>query len=263
MRMFLAATMVAAVMSMGTTAWGTGSVADFDDLSLAPESYWNGADSSGDFSSGAASFNNNYDTTWGSWDGFAYSNLSQQTPPLTGWTDAQYTAVPGSGQASANYAIGYVGWTELPTMTLDQPVSLAGAYFTNNNWAYYSMLSGDSAPAKKFGGDTGNDPDWFLLTIEGFDSQDILTDTVEFYLADYRFADNSLDYIVAGWTWVDLSSLGEVKQVKFSLNSSDVGDWGMNTPAYFAMDTVVTAPEPTTCLLLGLGAVVLLCRKRS
>ena len=247
-------------MLMGTTAWGTGSVADFDDLTLAAESYWNGADASGDFTSGSASFTNNYNVNWSSWDGFAYSNLSQETPPLTGWSAAEFTAVPGSGQASANYAIGYIG-SELPTMTLDQAVQMQGAYFSNNNWAYYSMLNGD-AYAKQFGGTSGGDEDWFLLTIEGFDSQGGSTGTVEFYLADYRFANNSQDYIVAGWTWVDLSSLGEIKQVEFILSSSDIGNWGMNTPAYFAMDTVVTAPEPTTCLLLGISALGLLLRRK-
>ena len=258
MRMCLAVTMVAAIMAMGNSALGTGSVADFDDLSLAAESYWNGADSSGDFTSGPASFSNTYAS--GYWEGFAYSNLSQETPPLTGWSAAEFTAVPGSGQASANYVIGFSGfYGALPTMTLDQAVQLQGAYFTNNNWAYYSMLNGDGF-AKQFGGASGDDADWFLLTIEGFDSANEST-TVDFYLADYRFAENSQDYIVAGWTWVDLSGLGEVAKLTFNLSSSDVGGYGMNTPAYFAVDSFVMAPEPTTCLLMGIGATVLLYRK--
>ena len=246
---------------MGTVA--SADVADFDDLSLSAASYWNGSDGSGGFSSGLASFNNNYSVDWGSWEGFAYSNLTQQTPPLSGWPGlAQYTAMPGSGQSGANYAIGFVGFTELPTMTLAQATPLSGAYFTNNNYAYYSMLNGDSPPAKQFGGTSGNDPDWFLLTIEGFDSQNGSTGTVEFYLADYRFADNSLDYIVDDWTRVDLSSLGTVKKVTFSLSSSDNDpQWGMNSPGYFAMDTVM--PEPTTCLLLLAGAGLIMGRRRS
>jgi hypothetical protein len=38
------------------------------------------------------------------------------------------------------------------------------------------------------------------------------------------------------WQWFDLSKLGEVASVKFTLSSSDVGQWGMNTPAYFCLD---------------------------
>ena len=264
MRMCLLATMVAAIMAMGTTALGTGSVADFDDLSLAAESYWNGSDSSGGFASGSASFNNSF-TDWGdgyiSWEGFAYSNLSGQEDPASS-IPGQYTAIVGSGQSPANYAIGYVGWAGLPSMTLNQAVTVNGAYFTNNYAAYYSILNGDWV-AKKFGGGSGDDADWFLLTIEGFDGANDSTGTVEFYLADYRFENDGLDYIVDEWSWVDLSGLGEVKKVSFSLSSSDNDPtWGMNTPAYFAMDTVVTAPEPGTCMLMGIAAVALLCRKR-
>ena len=263
MRIYFVITMAAvAAMSMGTMALGN--VADFDDLTLAAESYWNGSDGSGGFTSGAASFNNSF-TDWGggitSWEGFAYSNLSQETPPLTGLA-AQYTAVPGSGQASANYAIGYVGWAEPPTMTLNESVHLGEAYFTNNNYAYYAMLNGNGF-SKKFGGATGDDADWFLLTIEGFDGANDSTGAVEFYLADYRFADNSQDYIVAGWTLVDLSGLGEVAKLTFNLSSSDVGDYGMNTPAYFAVDSFVATPEPMTLLAVLFGGLaVMLYRRR-
>ena len=85
--------------------------------------------------------------------------------------------------------------------------------------------------------------------------------TVDFYLADYRFADNSKDYIVENWEYVDLSSLGVVKSLEFSLNSSDAGVFGMNTPAYFAMDDLNCVPEPATMVLLALGGILLRKRK--
>jgi hypothetical protein len=133
-----------------------------------------------------------------------------------------------------------------------------GLYVTNNNYTYYSMLYGD-AYAKQFGGAGGDDEDWFLLTITGKDELDEITGLVEFYLADYRFANNDFDYIVDGWEYVDLTGLGIVKSVEFGLSSSDTGEWGMNTPAYFVIDTVI--PEPATVLLLGLGAMVMRRRK--
>ncbi len=231
-------------------------IANFDDLSLAPESYWNGSDESGGFASGSAYFNNDYNSTYDSWDGFSYSNITDTTS--SGWT-AQYNAITGGGQGgSANYAIGFdpvaAGFgTELPTMTVDSACTVEGFYVTNNNYAYYSMLDGD-ALAKKFGGDSGDDEDWFLLTITGKDAGGVLTGAVDFYLADYRFADNSQDYIVDTWEYVDLISLGAVKSLEFTLNSSDASEWGMNTPAYFAMDTVV--PEPATMALLGFGGLL-------
>lgn len=232
-------------------------IATFDDLSLGAESYWNGSDGLGGFVSGSATFNNNYNPTYMSWDGFAYSNITDTSS--SGWT-AQYNAITGGGEGgSANYGIGFdptaSGFgTELPTMTLNTAGIIDGLYVTNNNYAYYSMLNGD-AYSKNFGGDSSDDPDWFLLTITGKDASGAVVDSVGFYLADYRFADNSQDYIVNTWEYVDLTELGIVKSLEFSLSSSDVGGYGMNTPAYFAMDTVV--PEPGTLVLLALGGLLL------
>ena len=244
-------------------------IANFDDLSLAPESYWNGSDGSGGFQSGPAWFNNNY-TDWGggfySWDGWAYSNTTDIA--TAGYTN-QYSAVTGGGFYSNNYGIScvpldFMGGTYEPiptaltfTDTTDGYIA-AGAYFTNTTYVYLSMKYGDIF-AKKFGGSSGNDPDWFLLTITGKDASGGKTGTVEFYLADYRFEDNIKDYIVENWEYIDLSSLGVVKSLEFSLSSSDVGDWGMNTPAYFALDTII--PEPATMVLLALGGILLRKRK--
>jgi hypothetical protein len=55
-------------------------------------------------------------------------------------------------------------------------------------------------------------------------------------LADYRFADNTQDYIQKDWTTVSLTSSETLGRLKFNLTSSDEGQWGMNTPAFFAID---------------------------
>jgi hypothetical protein len=211
-------------------------IATFEDLILPPESYWNGSDGSGGFTSGSAHFGNNYNAAWGSWDGFSYSNITDTT---TQGVAAQYNAIAGAGQGgSANYAVAYVGWAAPPIVTLDASGVVGGLYVTNSSYAYYSMLNGD-AFAKKFGGAGGNDPDWFVLTITGKNTDGVVTGAVDFYLADYRPAGGSNDYIVDTWQYVDLTSLGEVKSLEFTLSSSEIGVWGMNTPASFALDTIM------------------------
>jgi hypothetical protein len=116
------------------------------------------------------------------------------------------------------------------------------------------MKNGDSF-AKKFGGPTGNDPDFFLLTVQGFGAGGAPTETVNFYLADYRFTNTSLDYIVSGWRTVDLTTLGAATRLTFGLSSLDTGPFGMNTPAYFALNnlTVTPVPEPGALALVGLA----------
>jgi hypothetical protein len=107
-------------------------------------------------------------------------------------------------------------------------------WVTNSAFAVLSMRDGDDF-SKKF---SVEDQDWFKLVITAYDKDDNRTGaTVEFYLADFRTATSP--GIITEWTKVDLKPLGNrVHTVKFDLQSSDVGDWGMNTPAYFCFDNL-------------------------
>jgi hypothetical protein len=245
-----------------TTVTTLADSADFDELTLDPALYC--ADSGG-FSSGSALFSNYTET--GYWDGWAYSRKSQ-TDPIEKGLAGQYTAITGTAHSGTNYGIGYIGfYGNVPTITFGSSRVVDGIYVTNNNYAYYSMAEGDMF-AKQFGvtrDAQGNiisddDPDWFKLSITGknADGQSTTINPIDFYLADFR-GDAASDYIVDEWTYVDLTSLGFVKSLEFSLDSSDYSYGYMNTPGYFALDTVV--PEPMTLVLLGLGGIMI-SRKR-
>ncbi len=228
------------IVAMLAGIWGHAqTIVDFEELTLAPDSFWNGSDLSGGFTSKGVYFVNYYDTSWSAWSGFAYSN---QTDTVTAGYSNQYSTIAGSGaDNSSNFALMYVspynGGNYLKlTSAYSNGSTVEGFYITNNTYAYISMRDGD-AYAKKFGGDTGDDPDWFKLTVTGYlDGAE--TGSEEFYLADYRFADNDSDYIVKDWTWFDLTGLGTVDSLTFALSSSDTGTYGMNTPAYFCMDNL-------------------------
>ncbi len=218
-------------------------VANFENINLQPNSFWNGSDNSGGFYSGSFYFFNSYTNYGGgmyAWYGFACSNINDTT--TIGYTN-QYAAITGKGALnSTNYAVSYINYdwannyTMLPnTVRFTNPSTLTGFYVTNSTYAYYSMLYGDGSFAKKFGGTTGNDPDWFKLQIKCYYSG-FVKDSLDFFLADFRFSNNTLDYIVKDWKWVDLSSFGILDSITFGLTSSDTGAYGMNTPAYFCLD---------------------------
>jgi hypothetical protein len=197
---------------------------------------------------------------WDSWTQWSYSRVTDNTTPGFG---NQYSAKAGSGQGgSSTYAVSFEPVSM--TFTSDQDFSGGrGLYVTNTTYAYFSMLNGDGF-AKQFGGPSGDDADWFLLTIEGKNNS-VSTGTATVYLADYRDADNANDYIVDDWRFVNLSGLGTVDELSFSLSSSDNGAFGMNTPNYFALDSVGAIPEPSAAALALLGAAAVIrllrCRK--
>ncbi len=237
-------------------------VSTFDDLTLAPESYFF-PEITTTFTSGGAGFNHDFEDVGFPgccWSGWTYSNQTDNT--TAGFTN-QYAAVTGGGvDGSANYGLAYLG---VPTVTFATPSVVSGGWFTNTTYAALSMRDGDSF-AKKFGGVTGDDPDFLRLTIIGKDAGGATTGSVDFYLADFRSADNSLDDIVSDWRFVDLSGLGVVSGLAFELASSDNGPFGINTPGYFAMDSLAAnaVPEPAMPLLLlgGLAAAVIVRQRR-
>jgi hypothetical protein len=203
--------------------------------------------------SGSAHFSNSFtfdsQLNFSYWSGFAYSRVTAGNVP--GYEN-QYAARPGIGsEGSEHYAVIYNAAVGDAVITFGAEVQLSTVDLTNTAYNYFSMRDGD-AFAKKFGGTSGNDADFFKLELQGFRGGN-LTNKFDFYLADFRAANAADDYIVENWTRVNLASLGTVDSLKFALTSSDVGQFGMNTPAYFAMDRLEfsAVPEPSSLLLLG------------
>ena len=214
-------------------------LSSFENLVLQTDTFWNGSDLTGGFTSGNAYFTNRYDTTYGdSWSGFVYSNMTDDS--TSGFTN-QYSAITAKGHNNSdNYGLFYYSsYSQKSFLKLNIADTILGFYVTNSTWAAFSMLNGDVF-SKKFGGISGNDTDWFKLSITGYYNGLPLNDTVDFYLADYRFTINSQDYIVNTWNWVNLTSLGKVDSLEFLLSSTDNGTYGMNTPAYFCIDNFTT-----------------------
>ncbi len=217
-------------------------LAHFENFFLDQEGHLNGIDGSGGFESGNIFLPNNYNFQFDAWSGWSITNVTDNTTPSY---LNQYSAITGIGELNSNnYATAYAyDPVHINLINEAKGKALEGMYLTNSTYAYWSMKDGDSF-TKKFGGVTGNDPDYFLLTIRAYLNGQLSSESIEFYLADYRFEDNSQDYIIDEWTHIDLSSLGNVDSLQCTLSSSDVGDFGMNNPAYFCVDNITTTDAP-------------------
>ena len=117
----------------------------------------------------------------------------------------------------------------------NQEFEPVGVYVCNHPWPYYGCAHGDGF------GRAFEEGDYFELVAHGVDADGEET-TVSMNLVE--FTDGEL--IAANdWTFFDLSSLGKVTSVYFTLNSTDSGAYGMNTAAYFCMDKFQVKGEDT------------------
>jgi len=203
-------------------------VSTFDAAPLTAKGFNNGSDGKGGFWNGHFFYRNAYDTSWKSWSGISISKTSDT---ITNSYTNEYSSITGGGiNGTKNYAVCYFGGTIIP----EKSQKLTGFYVTNTTYAYRTIKAGSSF-SKKFGGTTGNDKDWFRIRIRNY-SGGKKSDSLLFYLADYQNDDNTKDYIINKWTWIDLNSFQATDSLLISFESSDVGQFGINTPTYVAID---------------------------
>ncbi len=222
---------------------------DFESLNLPLDSFWDGSDQSRAYTEAVGTapgdsfvLENVYDTAFGGfWSrGYAVSTMRDDTTEgfgnifssitATGWNSDAYGVV--SAFSTANMTI---------KGNFDNTPRFLSAYISNSTYAYLSMRDGDNV-AKKFGGGSGDDPDYFFIRFYFFPTPttNAPTDSVDFYLADFRSSDNSEDYILDDWVYLDFNDYPATSypgyHMKALLFSSDDGPFGISTPAFFCID---------------------------
>ncbi len=209
---------------------------DFESFDLPQDTFLNGSDGEGGFTAGAVFLPNSYNEQSNSWSDWSISTTTDTTTP--GFTNS-FSAFPGGGaEGTLTYATAFA-FTGTRIDLVDTATVVEEVYVTNSTYAALSMREGDQF-SKRFGGVTGDDPDFFTVTFHGWRGGTRTADSVEIYLADYRFEDNAEDYILDEWIAVDFSDLGPVDSLTFAFASSDAGDAGINTPAYVCIDQIRT-----------------------
>ena len=202
--------------------------------------------------------------SWGGyyWDGFCPAIGGDQTdygqPGSSGtWTSNFGGCMAGGGAALVNgkivadpnkpYLVAYYSsWAmEGPAnqvMFVDKDGNTEfqpyGVFVCNHPWPYYGCLHGDGF------GRPFAEGDYFELTAHGVNGDRSET-TVSINLVEFV---NGELHALNDWTFFDLSPLGRVESVYFTLSSTDTGDWGMNTAAYFCMDRFMVMTDYHTAV---------------
>ena len=190
------------------------------------------------YTSGSYRFTVTYIPEYLTWNDFAISNRTATTYQ-TLFPD-QFNSCVGHGyNNSANYAMVYMFGKTADVEVLNKPQGdvIRGFYVTNAAWTVDAILHGDNMSKGSTGKAEFETGDWLKLTITGKHA-DNSTSTVDVYLADYRSSNPAEHYYLGDWQWVDLTSLGKVKNLSFAITGSRRNKYGLTTPSYFCMDNL-------------------------
>lgn len=211
-------------------------VVDFEELTLSPESHWNGSDLSGSFTSKYLTFYNSYDTACSSWMGWAYTNETDNT--TYDWNNC-FSSAYGSGENnSENYAVSFIGsdwmnnYEQIPSIISinkseisSQIASMSMSVCLNAN-AYLYITNDDFYQ---------NNNHYLMMKISAVNSETGNSSSQNIYLADFR-AETTEPFAVNNWKTIDMTWAIDYDSLVFTFESSDSGDYGINTPAYFCLD---------------------------
>lgn len=198
---------------------------DFEDVTLNSDGLNFNDSTSGSIASGDLTVSCTW--SWGYCYGFVISNQ-------TDTTDADYTnaysciAQSGAGN-SDNYAVfcAYYG----DSIKFNSPVDMKSVELCNTAYAYDCLKNGN-AYSTAFSTESS---DYFYVTLTLYNESGSSIGSEDFYLADFTDGNST---IVTDWSKLDLSTYTDVAYIKFSFTSTDMGDWGINTPTYFCIDNI-------------------------
>ena len=170
-----------------------------------------------------------------SWEGFTISKVSQDTANVFG-------CVANGGLAGVGipYVIGYysswitesLGYSS-NIIRFDQEYYPECVYICQNSNTMEAITNGGVFNARAF---TENDT--LALIISALNSSMEETKSITYYLAvDGEKND--------GWIKVPLTALGQAAGLSFRMTTTDIGQFGENTPMYFALDGLTVNTDDT------------------
>ena len=173
-----------------------------------------------------------------SWEGFTLSKVSQDTANVFGCV-----ANGGLAGVATPYIIGYYSeWvTESQGFSsniilFDQEYYPEYVYICQNSNTMEAIANGNVFNARPF---TENDTLALIISALNASLEDI--QSIIYYLAIDGKKNN-------GWVKVPLTALGKTSGLSFRMTTTDTGDFGSNTPLYFALDALTVNTEQPTAV---------------
>lgn len=171
-----------------------------------------------------------------SWEGFTLSKVSQDTANVFGCV-----ANGGLAGVATPYIIGYYSeWvTESQGFSsniilFDQEYYPEYVYICQNSNTMEAIANGNVFNARPFA-----ENDTLALIISALNGSLEETQSLTYYLAVDGKKNN-------GWVKVPLTALGKTSGLSFRMTTTDTGDFGSNTPLYFALDALtINTAQPT------------------
>ena len=173
-----------------------------------------------------------------SWEGFTLSKVSQDTANVFGCV-----ANGGLAGVATPYIIGYYSeWvTEAQGFSsniilFDQEYYPEYVYICQNSNTMEAIANGNVFNARPFA-----ENDTLALIISALNASLEEAQSLTYYLAVDGKKNN-------GWVKVPLTALGKTSGLSFRMTTTDTGDFGSNTPLYFALDALTVNTDQPTAL---------------
>ena len=173
-----------------------------------------------------------YNEEYAYWGGFALSNV-KDTDPANGLFANQYAVFNDHAASGENFLIYYYdSFNEPCDIVLKKAVHLSNVKLNLTTYTYASITNeAINDFARAF-----TDGDYLKVVFTAMKGNEI-TGVDECYVVDFR---DGKRIMATDWTEYSLVNLGrDYDRVRVTIETTDIGEWGANTPLYIALDDLV------------------------
>jgi hypothetical protein len=171
-----------------------------------------------------------YNQEYAYWGGFACSNI-KDTDPANGLFANQYAVFNDAAASGNKFLVYYYDSYNAPCdIVLKRDITLQSVKLNLTTYTYASISDEDiNTFARKF-----EDGDYLKVVFTAMNGDSESANKVECYVVDFR---DGKPNMATDWNLYLLTDLGSgYDRVRVTIETTDVGEWGANTPLYICMD---------------------------